>query len=244
MRIPRLYCPADYQPGQSLALNKEQAHYMLTVLRLKNGRAIELFDGAGSVALGKVEITSRRSAEVLIEQVETINHESNVETHLVQSISKGDRMDYSIQKAVELGVNSIQPVITEHCDIKLSAEKLAKKIQQWQDIAINACEQSNRNVIPEVLPAKIYQTWLDEQAQYHGLVLNPRAKQSLKTLDAGFSKQPIYLLIGPEGGLSDEEVKLATAKGLTDIRIGKRVLRTETAGPAVLAAIQTLWGDF
>lgn len=244
MRIPRLYCPADYQVGQTLSLSKEQAHYTLTVLRLKDLRPIELFDGKGLQAQGKLQITSRRSAQVMIESIDSIDHESPLTTRLIQAISKGDRMDYTIQKCVELGVSEIQPIFTEHCDVKLSDDKLEKKQRQWQDIAINACEQSNRNVVPHVLPAKNYQAWLSQQSNINGLVLNPYAENTLKTLPNELAQKPIYLLIGPEGGLSDAEVELAVAKGFTETRMGRRILRTETAGVTVLSALQTLWGDF
>lgn len=244
MRIPRLYCPANFAAGQTLTLSKEQAHYVLTVLRLKNERLIELFDGKGNQASGKLIITSRRTADVVIDATAEINTEPPLETILVQGISKGDRMDYTIQKTVELGINQIQPIFTEYCDVKLNGDKLEKKLQQWQDIAINACEQSNRNVVPKIMKAASYEAWLNNHSQINGLVLNPYAETSLKSLPTALAEAPIHLLIGPEGGLTDSEVKLAIEKGMTDTRLGPRILRTETAGVAVLSALQTLWGDF
>lgn len=244
MRIPRLYCPADYQAGHLLTLDKPQAHYILTVLRLKDQRTIELFNGEGWQAQGTIQITSRRTADVMIENVEKIDTESPLQTILVQGISKGDRMDFTVQKCVELGVNQIQPVFTDHCDVKLSDDKLEKKVQQWQDIAINACEQSNRNVLPVILPPEDLRTWFDKNPKLNGLVLNPYAENSFKSLSSDLRENPIYLLIGPEGGLSKDEITRSINHGLTDTRLGQRILRTETAGIAVLSALQTLWGDF
>lgn len=244
MRIPRFYLPADLTAGQTLSLDKDQAHYALTVLRLKHDRPVEVFDGRGTCAQATLLHTSRRTADVVIESTASPATESPLETVLLQGISKGDRMDYSIQKAVELGVTRIQPLFTERCDVKLSGDKLDKKRRQWQDIAINACEQSNRNVVPEIAQPETYQAWLKAANAPSGLVLSPTAEDSLTTLNPSLAESPIHLLIGPEGGLTDDEVDLAVAAGLTAIQLGPRILRTETAAPVILAALQTLWGDF
>ncbi len=244
MRLSRFYLPAHYQLGKTLTLNKEQAHYALTVLRLKDGRLVEVFDGQGQQALARINLTSRRTADITIEEVSSPDTESPLNTTLCQAISKGDRMDYTIQKCVELGINSIQPLITQNCDIKLSEERLVKKQQQWQQIAISACEQSNRNTLPTILPHLLYKDWLQEIETREGFVLNPNAKQGLKQVNDSIKNKPLHLLIGPEGGLSEEEIKQAIKLGLTDIQLGKRILRTETAGVAVLSALQLLWGDF
>lgn len=248
MRISRLFLEGDYLANQTIPLPKEQAHYALTVLRLKNGYLIEAFNGKGLVAKGKLIVTSRRTADFAIETVEDSSNESPIHTVLVQGISKGDRMDYSIQKAVELGVSAIQPIFTERCDVKLKDDKLEKRRNQWQAIVINACEQSGRNVVPEILPIKNYQAWLDssqnKDTSIFGLVLDPYAKDSLTTIKQPPIETPIHLLIGPEGGLTDNEVEQAKQTGFTPIQLGPRILRTETAGPAVLAILQNLWGDF
>lgn len=244
MRISRLFLEGDYQNNQTLSLPKEQAHYVLNVLRLKNDSTLEAFNGKGLLATGKLLVTSRRSADFCIEKVEQANNESPLNTVLVQGISRGDRMDYSIQKAVELGVTHIQPIFTERCEVKLKGDKLEKRRQQWQTIAINACEQSGRTVLPDILPIQTFEQWLDSlQQNAFGLVLNPYAKQTLKTVDQPNIDTNIHLLIGPEGGLSDSEVEKAKQHGLIDIQLGPRVLRTETAGPAILSILQTLWGD-
>ncbi len=244
MRISRLYLPADYQTNLRIELSKEQAHYALTVLRLKSGSMIEAFNGEGLLAQGRLEASGRRAADFIIERVEQSSSESPIHTVLVQGISRGDRMDHSIQKAVELGVTAIQPVFTERCEVKLKGEKLEKRRQQWQTIVINACEQSGRTVVPEIQPILDFEEWLKQQDEHtFGLILDPYANESLASLEQPAVSMPIQLLIGPEGGLTDDEVEQAKQIGLTPIKFGPRILRTETAGPAALAILQTLWGD-
>lgn len=246
MRISRLYLEGDYQANCTLPLPKEQAHYALTVLRLKNHFAIETFNGKGDVASGKLIVTSRRTADFYIERVSQPQTESPLNITLVQAISKGDRMDYSIQKAVELGVTAIQPILTECCDIKLSPEKYEKRLQHWQTIAINACEQSGRTMVPTIHPIQTYAEWLAQKISppLFGLILDPYAPQSLKQIDYPNFSPPIQLLIGSEGGLTENEVQQAKQAGFIPIQLGPRILRTETAGPAVIAILQALWGDF
>ncbi len=244
MRISRFYLPNNYQVGQTISLSKEQAHYALTVLRLKDNRIVEVFDGKGTQALATLKQSSRRSADITITEISSPDSESPLNTILLQGISKGDRMDYTIQKCVELGVHEIRPLLTQHCDIKLNPQKLEKLHLHWQNIAISACEQSNRNVVPIIHPAETYTDWLANNTPAKGLVLNPYAKGGLNQVSVDLAKHPIHLLIGPEGGLSDAEVEQAVQAGLTDIQLGKRILRTETAGVAVLSALQLLWGDF
>lgn len=243
MRIPRFYLPAPYQAGAKLSLEKAQVHYALNVLRLKHQRPVELFDGQGAQAQAQLHVIDRRHAEVEITAIDTINRESPLHTVLLQGISKGDRMDFTIQKATELGITTIQPLFTEHCDVKLTADKQLKRQQQWQDIAISACEQSNRNHLPTILPPITFADWLASAEHTQGLVLEPTATRSLKQLPPP-TCDPLAILIGPEGGLSEEEVALACEKGLQPIRLGPRILRTETAGLVILSALQTLWGDF
>lgn len=245
MRIPRFYLPGDYQPQQVMALNKEQVHYALTVLRLKNQHPVEVFNGQGLQASATLIVTGRRSADLCIESLSQPQNESPLHTVLVQSISRGDRMDYSLQKAVELGVTQIQPIFSERCEVKLSSDKLEKRRDQWQAIVISACEQSGRCTVPEILPIQNYSDWLDSLPQpVLGLVLDPYASNTLQTLKAPEMGRPVHLLIGPEGGLSTAEVEQAVKQGLTPIKLGPRILRTETAGPAILAGLQTLWGDW
>lgn len=244
MRVPRFYLKAKLIAGQTLTLSKEQAHYALTVLRLKDQRPVQVFDGKGIQADAILQVTGRRSANISIQSCQKTNTESPLNTVLLQGISKGDRMDYSIQKSVELGITTIQPLFTERSEVKLKDDKLVKKCQQWQDIAINACEQSGRNIVPNILPPLEFETWLKAADTAQGLVLDPYAQETLKTLSAPKNDYPYQLLIGPEGGLTEQEVLQAVTKGLTPIQLGPRVLRTETASVVILSALQTLWGDF
>lgn len=245
MRISRFYLPENYHDNRTLELSKEQAHYALTVLRLKDGHQIEIFDGQGRYASAIIHHTSRRSAKVEIGQIQQANNESPLQTTLVQGISKGDRMDFSLQKSVELGVTAIQPVFTERVDVKLKDDKLEKRRQQWQSIVVNACEQAGRCYVPEVLPLITLDAYLAQACQKHsqGMVCDPYAAQTLNNIPPPKPDRPVNILVGPEGGLTPNEVTQAVENGFSAIRLGPRILRTETAGPAMLAIAQSLWGD-
>jgi len=243
MRTVRLHLPVEFISGQTLSLTKEQAHYALTVLRLKNNTVLELFDGQGNLAQGTLLVEGRRDASVQVGTVSQSHNESPLDTILLQGISRGDRMDYSLQKAVELGVKAIQPLFTERCEVKLKDDKIDKRRAQWQAIVINACEQSGRAFVPEVLPLMTLKEFWQQNPSIQGIVCDPYAQQTLAQMATPNSEQPLNILVGPEGGLTDEEVELAVQQGCTAIQLGPRILRTETAGPAMLAIAQSLWGD-
>ncbi|CAN8142094.1 Ribosomal RNA small subunit methyltransferase E [uncultured Thiomicrorhabdus sp.] len=243
MRTVRLHLPVEFISGQTLSLTKEQAHYALTVLRLKNNTVLELFDGQGNLAQGTLLVEGRRDASVQVGTVSQSHNESPLDTILLQGISRGDRMDYSLQKAVELGVKAIQPLFTERCEVKLKDDKIDKRRAQWQAIVINACEQSGRAFVPEVLPLMTLKEFWQQNPSIQGIVCDPYAKQTLAQMATPNFEQPLNILVGPEGGLTDEEVELAVQQGCTAIQLGPRILRTETAGPAMLAIAQSLWGD-
>ncbi|WP_044407998.1 16S rRNA (uracil(1498)-N(3))-methyltransferase [Thiomicrospira microaerophila] len=245
MRIPRLYLAVDLQPGLVVNLNKDQAHYALTVLRLKNAHPVQVFDGLGQQIDGVLQILSRRDAQVLLgEHLERPNTESPLNTLLLQGISRGERMDYSLQKAVELGVTEIQPLFTDRCEVRLDADKAEKRRQQWQALVISACEQSGRAQVPIVHAPVTLEHWIGQLTQpAQGLVLDPYAQQTLQTISKPSHLQAFALLVGPEGGLTDMEVQLAQNAGLTAIRLGSRILRTETAAPVILSLLQAQWGD-
>ena len=244
MRIPRLYLAANYQPGLVIDLNKDQAHYALTVLRLKNGHQIQVFDGQGQQADASLQVMGRRDAQVVLgDSISRPACESPLNTLLVQGISRGERMDYSLQKAVELGVSAIQPVFTERCEVRLDEDKAEKRRQQWQALMISACEQSGRCVVPEVKPLITLEHWFAQNPHQTGLVLDPYSTKTLNEIEKPNLTQSLALLIGPEGGLTDQEVKQAQAQGLQGIRLGPRILRTETAAPVILSLVQAQWGD-
>lgn len=243
MRISRFYLPLDLSTGAVLELNKEQAHYALTVLRMKDGFQLEVFDGKGNFAAATLQVLGRREANVVLGEVCTATNESPLQTVLLQGISRGDRMDYSIQKAVELGVTAIQPLFTERCEVKLKGDKLNKRRSQWQSIVVNACEQSGRAFVPEVLPLLTLDEFWQQNANIQGIVCDPYAKQTLAQMTSPTTEQALHILVGPEGGLSEDEVGQAVQHGCTAVQLGPRILRTETAGPSMLAIAQSLWGD-
>lgn len=244
MRIPRFYLAASYQPGLVIDLDKDQAHYALTVLRLKNGHHIQVFDGQGQQADACLQVVGRRDAHVVLgDAISRPACESPLNTLLVQGISRGERMDYSLQKAVELGIKAIQPVFTERCEVRLDDDKAEKRRQQWQALVISACEQSGRCVVPEVKPLLNLEHWFANNPQQSGLVLDPYSTKTLNEVDNPNLNQSLALLIGPEGGLTDQEVVRAQAQGLQGIRLGPRILRTETAAPVILSLLQARWGD-
>ena len=183
----------------------------------------------------------KKQAEARITGRQVRNNESPLNIHLGQGISRGERMDFTLQKSVELGVNTITPLFTERCGVKLSSERLAKKRDQWQKIVISACEQSGRCAVPEVTDPVSLDDWLAQETSALKLNLHPRAEHSIMTLPE--ENQRVRLLIGPEGGLSDEEITRANDSGFIDILLGPRVLRTETAALTAISALQCRFGD-
>ena len=184
---------------------------------------------------------SKKSAQVLIKNFKVILNESPLNIHLGQGVSRGDRMDFTLQKSVELGVNTITPLFTERCGVKLSGERLQKKIDQWQKIVISACEQSGRCIVPLVKPAIHLTEWLKQDTSALKINLHPKAEHSIMNLPNSNSR--VRLLIGPEGGLNNDEIELANSTGFVDVLLGPRVLRTETAALTAITALQCRYGD-
>mgnify|MGYP003079601487 FL=1 len=202
---------------------------------------IELFDGSNHIYPAKIIEASKKAVKVDILGCELSDKESNLSIHLGQVISRGDRMEFTIQKSVELGVNVITPLWSERCGVKLDGERMDKKIQQWQKIAIAACEQSGRNRIPEIRPAMDLEDWCAEEESGLKLNLHPRASASINTLPLPVER--VRLLIGPEGGLSADEIAMTARYQFTDILLGPRVLRTETTALTAITALQVRFGD-
>ncbi len=241
MRQIRIFQAGDYHPGQRVELSPQAAQHVALVLRMSASEPLTLFNGKHETEYHATIVSSdRKSVIVEVLDAEQISRESPLNIELAQVISKGDRMEFAIQKAVELGVSSIQPLFSERCVVKLDEKRLRKKQQQWQAISIAACEQSGRCIVPEVKPAISFVEYL-QKAEGQGVILNPEAQYSLKALN--FSKQPLFILIGPEGGFSDDEVAQAKAAHVTSASLGPRVLRTETAALAALSIIQAVGGD-
>lgn len=241
MRIPRIYTDQPLGASRDMTLEGSAANHVARVLRLKPGAALILFDGRGGEYPATLTGADKRSIQVRLDAQLAREVESPLEITLAQGISRGERMDYAIQKAVELGVSHIVPVITERTQVTLKGERLEKKLGHWQGIAISACEQCGRNRVPEVAPPVTLANWLPSGANGLSLVLDPLATQGLPALARPGG--PVNLLIGPEGGLTDAEIAQACAVGFSGVRLGPRILRTETAAMATLSAIQLLWGD-
>ncbi len=241
MRISRLYTADRLILGQKIDLQDDSAHYVRTVLRLKKNQTITLFNGLGGEFVCTLEEVSRK--RVVVNIVEAIDRsvESPLKITLGLGISRGDRMDWAVQKAVELGVNEITPLLTERCVVKFKGDKKPQRLQHWKSIVQHATEQSNRTFLPELSEINEIQSWVYQQ---NGLkiFLDPYAKQSLNDLKP--DNFHVTLMTGPEGGFSDQERELAIEAGFIPIRLGKRTLRTETASLAALSAVQMLWGDF
>jgi 16S rRNA (uracil1498-N3)-methyltransferase len=244
---PRFFYPDALGNGSEVQLPADAAHHALRVLRLNVGEAVTLFNGTGGeysatitrVAKGRVSVKTAAQAMPA--------RESPLSVLLAQAISSGDRMDLTVQKAVELGVTAIQPLTTERSIVRLSPERAARRTEHWRNLVIAACEQCGRNTIPAVAEPRALELWLAQLDRQTGaeetcILLSPLAEASLQSLDARAKR--IVLLAGPEGGFAPAEVSAALSHGFVAIRLGPRVLRTETAAPAALAAMQALWGDF
>jgi 16S rRNA (uracil1498-N3)-methyltransferase len=241
MRLSRLYTNAALQTGKTFELDDDNAHYARSVLRLKNDAAIILFNGTGGEYVGKILEVSRKSVRVELEKFVERTVESNLKIQLGLGISRGDRMDFSVQKAVELGVTSITPLITERCVVQFKDEKKSQRWQHWQKIIQHAAEQSGRTVLPDFANVSTLNAWVTEQSNLK-IFLDPYAEMTLAPLSP--ENNSVTLLTGPEGGFSNAEREIAKAAGFIPIRLGARILRTETASLAALSAVQMLWGDF
>lgn len=241
MRIPRIYHPEPVTAGHEIALSDDAANHVGRVLRMGKGQAIQLFDGSNQVFEAEITQADKKSVRVNVLNAELDDRESPLHIHLGQVMSRGEKMEFTIQKSIELGVSLITPLFSERCGVKLDAERLNKKLQQWQKIAIAACEQSGRNVVPEIRPAMDLEAWCAEEERGLKLNLHPRASASINTLPLPVER--VRLLIGPEGGLSAEEIAMTARYQFTDILLGPRVLRTETTALTAITALQVRFGD-
>lgn len=254
MRNPRIYQHQPFSVGDIIELSDDAFGHTVRVLRLVAGDAITLFNGIKinnhyfDYQAELINVT-KKSASVIIKECIEKNVESPLNIHLGQGISRGDRMDFTLQKSVELGVNTITPIFTERCGVKLNKERLDKKHEQWQKIVVSACEQSGRCSVPYVAQPISLQEWLAQKTSALKINLHPKAKHSIMTLpyqqsnghDNGGPK--VRLLIGPEGGLTDDEIFQANEAGFSDVLLGPRILRTETAALTAITALQCRFGD-
>ncbi|SFF39685.1 16S rRNA m(3)U-1498 methyltransferase [Fontimonas thermophila] len=241
--MTRIYFETPLAEGTQLALPESAFRHLVQVLRMRQGDAFIAFDGRGGEYEAVLVEVSKRAATAQVRAHRAIERESPLDLALAQCICKGERMDYSLQKAVELGVRRIVPLVSGRSVVRLDEERWARKLAHWRGVIVAACEQSGRTRLPHLEPVQLLAQWLDEnRACGERLMLDPQGRYGLRALAR--PNGPVTLLVGPEGGLGSDELAHARRSGFLGIRIGPRVLRTETAGVAALAALQALWGDW
>ncbi len=239
-KMPRFYVPASLAAGSDVVLPEGPARHITRVLRMGEGTPLVLFDGQGIEAGVRLVEVGRKQTVAHVEAIWTGSGESLLAVHLGQAISKGDRMDYAIQKAVELGVAAITPLYTERGDVRLKGDRKDKKLAHWQAVAASACEQSGRAVVPPVHSPITLQAWLEERHEPLRLMLHLATGNAFNRQDRPAS---VALLIGPEGGLSETDIAAAQTADFTPLTLGPRVLRTETAPVVALSLLQHHFGD-
>jgi 16S rRNA (uracil1498-N3)-methyltransferase len=242
MNQPRFYCREALSPGAHVDLPEPVARHAVRVLRLPPGAAVVLFDGRGGEYDARIERIERGRVVAALGAWRDVERESGLAVTLIQAVQAGEKMDYTVQKAVELGVSHIVPVDSRRSVTRLSGERAARRVAHWQGVAAAACEQCGRNQVPQLAPLEKLENWLARPANGTlRLILAPDAEQALVDLPP---VNNVQMLIGAEGGLDPQEIVAAQQVGFKAVRMGPRILRTETAGLAALAAMQALWGDF
>jgi 16S rRNA (uracil1498-N3)-methyltransferase len=241
MRISRIYYPFELVTDEYVTLTDDATNHVANVLRAKEGQAVILFNGDGNEYSAHLCEVTKRKVIVGIDSKISISIESPLSIHLGQGISRGDRMEWVIQKSVELGVTDITPLITQRCGVKLNEQRWSKKHEQWLKLVIAACEQCGRNVLPTLHPPTLFTNWIQLSTNQLRLTLHPRADKAFRHV----SMPPFgaRLLIGPEGGLTEQEIYQTEQSGFQTIQLGPRVLRTETAAIAAITALQAIHGD-
>lgn len=242
MSESRVYLDTPLASGTTIELPEGAFRHLIQVLRMQAGDALTVFDGRGGEYEARLDAVLKRGATLSVGAFHQVSRESALELTLVQGISKGDRMDFTIQKAVELGVTRIVPVTTERCNVNLDRERQDRKFEHWRGVMISACEQSGRTRLPELAAVQRFTDWLALPATGPRLMLDPLGAIPLAQVQAGQSGG-ISLVVGPEGGLSPAELRIGSSAGCLGVRLGPRVLRTETAGVAALSVLQALFGD-
>ncbi len=241
MRIPRIFTPQALAPDSTLVLAEAQSHYLNKVLRMQTGRELILFNGEGGEYSAEISAVHKKHVDVSVKEFSAENRQSHLQLELAIGVSRGERMDWVLQKATELGVTKITPLMTERTEVKLGGERADKKMEHWQQILISACEQCQRNILPELSEPQYFLDWISKCDAELKFVLHHRDNQGLPQ---DKTTQSVALLIGPEGGLDDNEIAQAIAQKFSPLTLGPRVLRTETAPVAAISLVQYLWGDF
>lgn len=242
MSISRIYQAVPLNVNAHVELQEQASHHLARVLRAEVGDVVTIFNGEGGEYESVITVVGKKKITVLVKSYLARTAESPLQLYLAQGISRGEKMDFTIQKAVELGVSGIIPLFTERCSVKLDEDKRQKRLAHWQAVIVSACEQSGRNTLPTLAAPMTLQQWLSSQTIKQGLVLAPSGQHKLQQITLQ-KALPVSLLIGPEGGLSDQEIQQVCRQGFLSLSLGPRILRTETAGLAALAAIQSIYGD-
>jgi len=240
-RTPRVFVHAPLASGQRLTLEGETAAHLGRVLRVRPGEPVVLFDGSGPEFASEVRSSTRRTVELAVGACREVDRESALELVLLQGVCRNERMDWVVRKATELGVTAVRPVLTERSVVKLDPARVPGRIEHWRAIAISACEQSGRNVLPDIFPPLPVTAALAAHRGAAGVLLDPEADGGAEKLPA--PKGPLCLLVGPEGGLDERERAAARAAGYRGIRLGPRILRTETAALTGVTLLQARFGD-
>lgn len=240
---PRLHLPGPLVEGERRTLERETSHYLCRVLRLGAGAPLEIFDGEGNRRAASVSAPDQRACEVTIGAALPSPSASPLRITLAQCVSAGEKMDWTIEKAVELGVAAIVPLTSQRSVVRLDAERTRKRAEHWQRLVVAACMQCGQDRLPSLSAAQPLPAWIATPSEALRIALVPGAPTRLSALPAPDGPAGIELLVGPESGLSDEEVRLAVQSGFVPVSLGPRVLRTETAGLAAIAALQSRFGD-
>lgn len=241
MRIIRIYQSGNYDVQDVVALSEEAGQHVGIVLRMQVGEKLVLFSGDNREYIAEIVTVHKKKVTVRIEALSVVNRESPRVIRLAQAIAKGERMEWLVQKAVELGVAEITPLVTQYCAYKLDEDRLTKKHHQWQAIAIAACEQCGRNQVPVVTFPMTLDQFLRQKLTGNGYVLEPYTGKSWREHEV--PKDNLTLMIGPEGGFSPEELKKIFAANYQPLKLGPRILRTETAAICALSVVQAMYGD-
>lgn len=255
MALPRFYCSEKMVVGQVIELPSSVAQHALRALRLEQDDELVLFNGNGGEFQAAIARIGKHGAAVAIEKYLDIERESPLVITLAQAVCANEKMDWIVQKGVEMGISRIQPLVTKLSMVRLSAERAERRMKHWEGIVISACEQCGRNRIPQMLPLISLPNWLGAQTSEcknlnNGIpcnpcfILSPGAKKGLRDFPGSPAVTALTLLVGPEGGFTSEEEAAAAVAGFIPLRLGKRILRTESAALAAVSAMQTLWGDY
>lgn len=241
MRVTRIFHDGELVPQAEIELTPEASNHLLRVLRLTMNAPLVIFNGKGGQYNATISQVSKKTCRITLNEFIKQNIESPLITHLAQGIARGDQMDLIIQKSVELGITTITPLLTQYSEGHLSRERLVKRLHHWRQIAIHACEQCGRNILPAIEEPQTFGEVLSEKSAVLKLILHPHVRDPLPALVS--TPKEVMTMIGPEGGFSETEIDLALRHGFQAMSFGPRILRMETAAISLLSVVQYLWGD-